>query len=206
MYARSTTVQAQSTAIDAGVADIRDHVLPALLAMPGCVGLSLMVDRESGRCIATSAWETAAAMHDRARQVRSLREDAARAFGGRTAVDEWEIAVLHRGHHAGDGACVRATWLRIQSGQFDRAVDYYRTAVLSAIEELDGFCSASLMINRESGVAVSSTSFDSAAAMDRNRDRARSLRTERLRDLGADQIDVGEFELAIARLRVPEMV
>ena len=78
--------------------------------------------------------------------------------------------------------------------------------MLPAIEELDGFCSASLMINRESGVAVSSTSFDSAAAMDRNRDRARSLRTERLRDLGADQIDVGEFELAIARLRVPEMV
>ena len=123
MYARSTTVQAQSTAIDAGIADIRDHVLPALLAMPGCVGLSLMVDRESGRCIATSAWETAATMRDSARQVQTLREAAARAFGGRTCVDEWEIAVLHRGHHAGDGACVRATWLRIQPAQFDRAIE-----------------------------------------------------------------------------------
>jgi hypothetical protein len=41
--------------------------------------------------------------------------------------------------------------------------------------------------------------------MERSRDQARSLRTALLRDLGADQLDVGEFELAIARLRVPEM-
>jgi hypothetical protein len=42
--------------------------------------------------------------------------------------------------------------------------------------------------------------------MDHNRDAARSLRTSRLRDLGAEQIYVGEFELAIARLHVPDMV
>ena len=41
--------------------------------------------------------------------------------------------------------------------------------------------------------------------MDRNRDQARALRTARLRDLSADQIDVGEFELVLAHLRVPEM-
>lgn len=42
-------------------------------------------------------------------------------------------------------------------------------------------------------------------AMNRTRDQARSLRTACLRDLGADQFDVGEFELVIASLRVPEM-
>ncbi len=54
--------------------------------------------------------------------------------------------------------------------------------------------------------AVSSSTFDSLEAMQRNEDRARSLRTARLRDLGADQHDVGEFELALAHLRVPELV
>jgi hypothetical protein len=100
---------------------------------------------------------------------------------------------------------VRATWLKIRPDQFDRAVDFYKTSVLPAIEELDGFCSASLMIDRASGRAVSSATFDSMEAMERNRDQARSLRTARLRELGADQVDVCEFELALAHLRVPEM-
>ena len=41
---------------------VRDEVMPALQAMDGYVGLSLLVDRESGQCIATSAWETEDAM------------------------------------------------------------------------------------------------------------------------------------------------
>ena len=90
--------------------------------------------------------------------------------------------------------------------QFDRAIAFYRESVLPAVEELEGFCSASLLLDRASWRAVASSTFDSAEAMQRNGDRARSLRTARLRDLGADQLDVGEFELVIAQLRVPELI
>jgi hypothetical protein len=48
--------------------------------------------------------------------------------------------------------------------------------------------------------------YDSPEAMQRSEPAARSLRTSMLRDLGIDQDDVGEFELAIAHLRVPELV
>jgi heme-degrading monooxygenase HmoA len=205
VYARSTTVQAQPGFIDAGIAHIRDETMPALERLDGYVGLSLMVDRQSGRCIATTAWETEEAMRANAEQVRPIRDRATQTFGGPATIDEWEIAVMHRDHRSGEGAGVRATWIKVQRDQFDRAVEFYKTSVLPAIEQLEGFCNASLMIDRESGRAVSSTTFDSMDAMERNRDQARSLRTERLRDLGADQLDVGEFELALAHLRVPEM-
>ena len=206
MYARSTTIQAQPSAIDAGIAHLRNEVMPALLAMPGCVGMSLLVDRQSGRCIATSAWESEEAMHTSADQVQPMRERAAEMFGGSASVDEWEIAVVHRDHRSHEGACVRSTWLKARPDQFDRAIDFYKESVLPAMDRLEGFCSASLMIDRTSGRAVSSSSFDSREAMDRNREQARSLRTERLRDLGAEQLDVCEFELALAHLRVPELV
>jgi quinol monooxygenase YgiN len=205
VFARTTTIEARPDAVDAGIAYVRTEVMPALRAMDGCVGLSLLADRESGRCIATTAWESAEAMRAAAERVAPVRERAAAAFGGTPVVDEWELAVVHRDHRAGAGAGVRATWLRARPEQFDQAVAFYRAEVLPSLEELEGFCSASLMIDRTSGRAVSSVSFDSIGAMNRTRDQARSLRTTRLRDLGADQLDVGEFELAIASLRVPEM-
>jgi hypothetical protein len=60
-------------------------------------------------------------------------------------------------------------------------------------------------MDRSSGRAVSSTTFDSRDAMERNREQAKELRNTRTRELGADVLDVGEFELALAHLRVPEM-
>jgi len=205
VYARTTTIQAQDSAIDAGIAYVRDEVMPALEAFDGCVGISLLVDRESGRCIATSAWETEEAMHASADRVRPVRDRVAAMFGGTAQVEEWEIAALHRDRRSGEGACVRATWLRAAAGQLDRAADFYKSTVLPSLEQLDGFCSASLMIDWASGLAVSSATFDNREAMDRNREQARSLRAARLRDLGADQVDVHEFELALAHLRVPEL-
>src|ERR1700691_4273673 len=106
MYARSTTIQAQPSSIDAGIAHVRDAVMPTLSAVDGCVGLSLLVDRESGRCIATTAWENEAAA--------PVRQQAAETFGGSPTIDEWEIGVLARGHPSGPGRCVPATWLRVR--------------------------------------------------------------------------------------------
>lgn len=205
MYARTTTIHAQPSRIDAGIAVVRDDVMPALAEMDGYVGLSLLVDRQSGQCITTSAWETEAARAASAERVGSLRDRAAEVFGGTPTVADWEIGVLHRDHRSADGACVRATWIKVPPDQADRAIEFYKTSVLSSLEELEGFCSSSLLINRASGRAVSSTTFDSHEAMERNEDRATELRNGRTREIGADILDVGEFELALAHLRVPEL-
>ena len=205
-FARSTTIQANPGSIDAGIAHVRDVVMPALREIEGCLGLSLLVNRETGRCIATSSWDSHDAMRDSAETVWQIRKDAAEKFSGYTAVDQWEIAVLHRDHRSGPDACVRATWVKVRPDQFDNAIDYYRLVIVPEIEELEGFCSTSMLIDSISARAVVSTTFDSLDAMDRNREQSRSLRTAQLRNLGVDQYDVEEFELAIAHLRVPELV
>lgn len=206
MYARTTNIQAQPSCIDAGIAHVRDEVMPGLAALDGFVGLSLVVDRESGRCIATSAWETEETERSSAQQIAPLRDRAAEVFGGTANAEAWEIGALHRDHRSNDGACVRATWIKVPPGQVEQAMDFYRTSVLPSLEDLEGFCSASFLMNRSTGRAVSSTTFDSHEAMDRNRERATELRNTRTRELGADILDIGEFELALAHLRVPEMV
>ena len=205
MYARSTTIQAQPSSFDAGIAHMRDSVMPALESLPGCLGLSLLVDRTSGRCIATSSWDSEEAMRASEETIRSIRNQAAELFGGSTQVEEWAIAAMHREHRAGEGACVRATWVKVDPDQLDAGIDFFKTTLLPALEELEGFCSASLMVDRLSGRAVSSVTYDTMESMERNREGARAVRTAGIEEAGAEVLDVGEFELALAHLRVPEM-
>ena len=206
MYARSTTIQAQPSSIDDGIAHVRDEVMPALHDMAGCIGVSLLVDRLSGRCIATSAWETEDAMRDSREQVTPIRDRAAEMFGGTANVEQWEIATLHRDHHSPDGAGVLATWVRVPPDQVDQGIEYYKSSVLPRLENLDGFCSASLLVDRASGRAVSSTTFDSVDAMERNRDQITALKATSMPEARAEELDECGFELALAHLRVPELV
>ena len=206
MFARSTTIQADQSSIDAGAAHVRDEVLPALKQLDGLIGLSMMVDRESGRCIATSAWRTEDAMRASADQVQSVRDRAAEILGGSPEVEEWEIVVMHRDHPTHEGACVRTARLQTERGAVDGLIDTYRTASLPQIEGLGGFCSASFMVNRASGRAVSSTCFENSAAMDASREQAERIRSAGTQQANASVLDVSEFELAVAHLRVPELV
>jgi hypothetical protein len=205
VYARSTTVLAHLRSIDAGVTHIRDEVMPTLLGMEGCIGLSMLVDRNTGRCIATSAWRTREAMLASERQLRPVRDHAAEILGNRPQVDEWEIAVLHRDHTSRSGACVRASWVRMAPAQADRVVDVYRMGLLPVMQDYDGFCSASLLVDRASGLAVSSVSYDSLESMQRSREKSDALREAGAREAGVEIVEVCEFELTLAHLRVPEM-
>lgn len=206
MHARTTTMQAQTSSIDGGIAYMRDDLMPELENIEGYVGISLLVDRESGRCIITTAWETEDAMRASADKAKELRSQATERFEGSVEkVEEWEIGVLHRDHESNEGACARVTWIKVPPDQANKALEFYKSDVLSSLEELQGFCSASMLMNHSSGRAVSTATFDSREAMEGNREQAKELRNTRSREMGADVLDVGEFELAIAHLRVPEM-
>jgi hypothetical protein len=202
VYARSTTIHGQPSLIDAGIAHFRDSTWPILQRIDGCLGMSLLVDRGSGRCISTNSWRTKEAMHASAEQMLPEHKRAAEILGGWPIDNLWQIAVMRRDHRSGPGACVRATWLKARPELFESAIDLYRRAMLPTIENFDGFCSASLMVDPTAARAVSSVTYDSLATMERSADATASLRTAMLRDLGLDQDDVGEFELAIAHLRV----
>lgn len=205
MYARSTTVLASADAIDAGIMHLRDRVMPTLLDMAGCVGLSLIVDRASLRCIATTSWVDEAAMRAAEQDVENLRNDAAERFGGTVQnVERWEIAAMHREHAARDGGGVRCTWLQVPD--VERAIDMFRTRVLPRVEEMDGFCSASFFVDRANRRACSAIAWDGMAEMEASRDAVSELRTSVTTAIGGQVLDVAEFELVIAHLRVPELV
>lgn len=215
MFARSTTFQAGRPSrgrlsvppqrMDAGIQFLRTEVVPAVQAMDGCLGLSMMADRGSGRCIVTSSWESMERMRASDPTVASLRERAGALLGGLPFVEEWEVAAMHRAHRALDGACVRATWMHGAAADLDRGVDLFRMVLMPALESFDGFGSASLFLDRSAGRAVLSATYDSPALMGASREQATELRIRVAREARVDVLDVAEFELLHAHLRIPEL-
>ena len=205
MYARTTTLQSNTDSIDAGIANVRDNVMSQLQGIDGYVGLSLLVDRASGRCIVTTAWETEEAMRASDEAVREIRQRAAETFGGEPDVAEWEIAVLHRDHQSREGACVRATWVKVEPDQIERGIDIFKMGVLPALNDHEGLCSASLLVDRATGRGVSSVAYDSIEALQHNMGRIEELRSASTQEASAEVLDECNFELAIAHLHVPEM-
>jgi hypothetical protein len=175
-----------------------------VLAADGSVGLSMLVNRRSGRCIVTSAWRTAEAATAEERMPPMI--DSAAAGAETPEVEDWEIAVLHRDHTSGPGAWVRVTWVHVEPDQSDRLVDLYRMVLLPQIAEFAGFCSASLLLDRPSGHAVSSVTFDSEDAMHSTRMLAAGVREHGAGHVDGEVLEVDELQLVLAHLRVPESV
>jgi heme-degrading monooxygenase HmoA len=206
MYARSTTVHGNPQSLDAATTYLRDKVMPAVLALDGFVGLSMLADPGSGRCIATTAWKSEAAMHDSEGPLHMLRRRYAEILGGSPEVREWEIAVLHRLRHAPVGACARVVWSRTDPANREGALDVFRLMVLPRMEELPGFCSVSVLADLEDGGAVTATVFESREAMDRTAEGGARMRDQYASQTGGEITEVAEFDLALAHLRVPETV
>jgi heme-degrading monooxygenase HmoA len=204
VYARTTTVHGDPRAVDEGVAFLRDRVMPAVEGLPGYVGLSLLADRHTGRCIATTSWKDEPSMADTGEQLRPLRARFAEVLGGSVELHSWEIAVVHRVHEAPDGACTRVTWTRTDPSRVAQALDAYRTGLLPRFEQFDGFCSASVLVDRRTGRAAGSVTYADRLTLDRSRIEATAVREEFVAAVHSEVTEVADFELVLAHLRVPE--
>jgi hypothetical protein len=199
VYARSTTFHGRPENIDAGISFVKNEAGPTLTKTDGCRGLSMLVDRESGQCIATSSWESEEAMSASDQQLRPIRDRGRDILGATMQVDEWEIVVMHRTNH---GECCRVSWLE---GDLDTMTETFRVALLPELEQTAGFCSASLLVNRSTGLGCATTVWETRSAMEASRAKADEMRSRAASEASGEIIDVHEFDLAYAHLHVPEM-
>ena len=207
MFARSTSFNAKLSMVDTGIAHVLDTVMPALSHVDGYLGLSLMIDRGSGRGIVTAAWRSQDDMRNGVDRVSAIRDDAVRTFGASGAdVEEWEVAVMHRAHYAREGTWMRASWLGLDNANIADAIETFKSGTLAKIEDLPGFCSASLMVNPAERRAVTTVGYDDRSSLEYSREAANAVRDQAARQLEAHIVEVAEFELALAHLHVPEMV
>jgi hypothetical protein len=205
VFARTTSFQARPEMVEAGITYVRDAVIPMVERIRGCVGQSMLVDRERGRCIVTAAWQSYRLMDANSDRVQPMREQGSEILGADLLHDEWEIAVLHRAHRSHPGACARVTWMRAEPGRLDEAVRVYRTTMLPATEQEPGFCSASLFVDRSTSRLVSTVTYDCRDTLRRTRRPVVPPPRNGSPPPPLEVVDEGEFELVLAHLHVPEL-
>ena len=193
MYARSTSVRGDPARIDEGISYVRDEVMPTVTSMDGCMGISMLVNRETGRGIVTTSWMSEDDMRATDGRVSAFRSRAGEIMGGDPEVTEWEIGVMHREYDAREGSWCRVTWLTCPPDE-------------TRLEDYDGFCSASMLVDRETGQCCGTARFDSREDLEATREMAQGMRERRSQESNVEFGDVEECELVIAHLRVPELV
>lgn len=203
MHARATVVMADPAKVDDVVALVRDRVLPAQDEQGGSLGLSMNVDRSSGRCTVTTVWADRASMHASDRAMAPVREAGGRVAGAQPATEEYEVALLHRLAQAEADCWVRSTRVRLDPAQVDAGVRIVREHSVPRVEALAGFRSLLLLVERRTGAGVVSVVFDDRAALDASRSQASSVRDDTTSRAAADVRDVAEAEIVLAGLRLP---
>jgi hypothetical protein len=204
MYAHSTTLSTDPCRVDDAVHFVEDDVLPAVTGLDGCLGLSLLIHRGSGLLVATTAWEDVGCMRASGERRRFAERDD--LFLARPEQQEWEIAVVHRVRPVRAGAWARVAWMIGDANDVDLQVDVYRMLAVPVLHEIEGFCSASLLIDRRAGRGVSSVTYESRAALDAGREQAIRMRKDAVALTGVEVERSLEMQLALAHLRVPETV
>ncbi len=93
MHARLTTIQMDPSRIDDALQSLRDNDVPQFEQIDGFKGFTLLVDREGGKGVGISFWESAEAMQASEEAVKAARQQAAEAAGARSApvVERYEV-------------------------------------------------------------------------------------------------------------------
>jgi heme-degrading monooxygenase HmoA len=81
MFARVTTTQGSPEQYDQNVRYIQEQLLPLLKQMPGIKGAYLLVDRQTGKGISLTLWETEEAMNASAQAANQIRAQGVAGTG-----------------------------------------------------------------------------------------------------------------------------
>jgi hypothetical protein len=206
MHIRIITYLGEPDRLDEGVAYTRDEAQPEVDRLPGSLGLSMWVERESGRSRIATGWVDRAAL-DGSEAVLStgVRVQAGKHLGADPSSEVFTVAALHRQGPVEPGHWTRTSRYDLAPSDVDRAVDWFQRQVLPIVREFSGLSAAVLLADGERGKLLSAVTFASRDAMRASGDLARGLRERAPQEVPTVRLtDMSEMELVIAGLRPSE--
>jgi hypothetical protein len=164
MYARVNIVFGERGKIDAGIDRLEGSDRPVVESTSGNRGLVTLVDRDAGVIVATSYWDEA--LYSSEAALTEAREAVAAAAGGDLVVERFELAGHRLSSVPMPGAAVVMARVQLDPGAVADGLTAVRDEMLPPIAAVDGFCSAEILIDHDSGAGIVVTAWANATAAD----------------------------------------
>ena len=95
MHARVSTFQSPADKLAESEQILQTEIAPKVLEMEGNRGIISLVDRETGKSLAITLWESEDALHASEESANQVRAKAASASGGETtSVERFDVSIF----------------------------------------------------------------------------------------------------------------
>jgi len=205
MFVRTLYITADPAEVGAAL-DVIAKSVPGMLAeQSGFQGIGIFTDRNLGKILTGSWWESEQALKDSNEALRERRVEMLAPFVSTIATLELEAVVYSRPASASSGG-FRLQRMVFDPAQADRLTETFREAGLPRLEAIDGFSGASLLMDRTRGMASVGVIYRDMDALAASRSEQAEIRKgayQRLRGV-AQLIALEEFEVVELDIPTPK--
>ncbi|TLS45169.1 hypothetical protein FE633_15495 [Streptomyces montanus] len=201
MFIRTVYATGDPANIDTAIEAVSTEGRELLEQQPGFRGLGLFVDRDLGKLLAVSWWESEEARRNSDEATRERRTAILERFAASTAIDNFEAVVFHPVRQPEAGAGLRITRVEFDPSDADLFTETFRATVIPRLETLPGLARASLLIDRDRGRGLVGALFTDRESLAASRAGQAAARHEAAAKAHVTVTGLEEFEVIFADVR-----
>jgi heme-degrading monooxygenase HmoA len=204
MFVRILYTTGDPARIDTALDRLADESPRVLGEQPGFRGVGIFADRELGKLIGISWWDSEKARDDSDSRIREWRAAVLEPFAASMSVERYEVAAFEARRPPGPGSCLRMTRLDMDPADCDLLADTFRTTTLHRLDGLPGVLGASLFLDRARGRGAVNTLFADPGALAASRGPQAAVRAETAAKAHTAVSGLEEFEVVLVENRFEE--
>lgn len=201
MYVRTTYVTGDPGKIDQALDGLLVEAVKLLSDQPGYRGYGLFADRELGKIVMGSWWDSLETAQTSNEHLQQRRAELLAPFASSLSMLTLEALAFTPNPKAEAGAGFRLGRFQIPPDRLDRMAEIFRSSALPGFEATPGFVGASLLADRRTGMGSVGTLWATHDALVASRGTQSAARARATSDVPMNVIALEEFEVVIVDRR-----
>ncbi|MFG2603023.1 hypothetical protein ACGFT2_05595 [Streptomyces sp. NPDC048514] len=198
MFVRTVYATGDPAELDTAIRALNSEGRDLLEERPGYRGAGVFVDRNLGKLLTVSWWESEEARHNSDEVMSERRTSLLAPFAGTVAVENYEVAVFHVLPHPTGHGGLHLIRLEFDPADADLLADAFHTSVVPRLEALPGLARAALFLDRERGHGLAGTLFTDHHSLAASRAGQAAARQAGAAKVQVSVVGLEEFEVVHA--------